>query len=748
MTENSFQSEANVLHLRFMHLWRGLFLLLVAASCARAQEFEFGGAATPTFGRQRAVRARLHLSHETAKPGDTVMAGIELKMNAGWHTYWRNPGDSGEPTKIYWALTNGITAGEIQWPVPEKFITPDALKLIVYVYHDRAVLLVPLQVPTSAKPGDAELSALVWWLECSDKLCVPGSNLVQSTLTIGTQSKLSEETNFFAEAQRHLPKNELPGTAMVKWDGASDAKTRPLTIQWNTATTEPDFFPDVNPTMAISNQTEVIPAADGISLRKLASKKNGKWGDEISGLLVRKEKDSLAGYEAVLKFAGKESSSNAPSISTESKSIWGWLVYAFIGGLILNVMPCVLPVIALKILGFVSQSREHPKRVRTLGLLYTLGVIASFLVLAGIVIGVKAAGQKAGWGMQFSNPKFIVVLTVIVTLVALNLFGVFEVTLSGRAMGAAGEAASRHGGAGAFMNGVLATVLATPCTAPFLGAALGFAFAQPSHIIVLFFIIVALGLAAPYLVLSWNPKWLKFLPKPGVWMERFKIAMGFPMLATAVWLFSLTTTFYGERSWWLGVFLVFVGGAAWTFGTFVQRSQRRRTLAIVVIVALLATGYTWALDNELRWRSPDLGGTGNAALAHAPEDYPWQTWSSEAVAKARADGKPVIVDFTAKWCLTCNVSVKPAFENKAVIQKLKAMGAAALVADYTLYPPVISQELERFGRSGVPLVLVYPADPGKPPLVLPEPLPYPAPYAPTILEALDKIAVNPTASAK
>src|SRR6185295_2699204 len=218
--------------------------------------------------------------------------------------------------------------------------------------------------------------------------------------------------------------------------------------------------------------------------------------------LVRKENSLFAGYETTLQLTGPDFAGPTPPGGGEPKSLFVWLVYAFLGGLILNIMPCVLPVIALKILGFVSQSREHPGRVRTLGLLYTLGVVVSFLVLAGIVIGLKAAGQKAGWGLQFSNPQFIIVLTVIVTLVALNLFGVFEVTLSGRAMGADSEAASRHGGGGAFMNGVLATVLATPCTAPFLGAALGFAFAQPSHIIVLIFLTAGLGLALPYVVLS------------------------------------------------------------------------------------------------------------------------------------------------------------------------------------------------------------------------------------------------------
>jgi thiol:disulfide interchange protein DsbD len=240
-------------------------------------------------------------------------------------------------------------------------------------------------------------------------------------------------------------------------------------------------------------------------------------------------------------------------------------------------------------------------------------------------------------------------------------------------------------------------------------------------------------------VLSWHPAWLKFLPKPGAWMENFKIAMGFPMLATAVWLLSLTTTFYGERSWWLGIFLVLLGTAAWVFGTFVQRGSKRRALAGVITVCLLVISYAWALDDKLDWRSPLQDSPEGSALAHAPTGYPWQPWSREALAKAQSEGRPVIVDFTAKWCVTCNATVKPALQRKDVIEKLEETNSSALLADYTKFPREISDELERFDRAGVPLVLVYPRDATKPPLVLPEPLsPSPAHYSKVILDALDK----------
>jgi len=396
-------------------------------------------------------------------------------------------------------------------------------------------------------------------------------------------------------------------------------------------------------------------------------------------------------------------------------------------------------VIALKILGFVGQAKEAPGRVRALGLVYAGGVLVSFLVLASVIIAIQVAGHKAGWGMQFSNPQFIVGMATLITLVALNLFGVFEVTLGGRTLGAAGELASQHGAAGAFFNGVLATVLSTPCSAPFLGAALGFAFSQPPGIIVLIFLTVGLGLAAPYVILSWQPSWLKFLPKPGAWMEKFKIAMGFPMLVTAVWLASLVVTFYGEQSWWLGVFLVLLGAAAWVFGEFYQRSSRRRGIGFVVTLVLLGAGYFWALESGLDWRKPNQENQLTEQLNNAPKGYAWQRWSPEAVAQARAVGRVVVVDFTASWCQTCKISVKPGFEAKAVVEKLTQLDAVALLADYTTFPKVITEELERFGRSAVPLVLVYPADASKPALVLPEPLPFPAPYAPVILNALEKL---------
>ncbi len=704
-----------------------------------------------------ATRATLVLSASAVKPGDTITAALRLEMASGWHTYWKNSGASGIPTTINWELPKGVTAGEISWPVPEKYVPekvdddgkaiPGSLDFeqTTYVLHDEAVLLVPLTFAADAPLGKLEVKALVKWLECQVN-CVPGKQDVAASVEVATATTPSNEAASFAGWNARLPKDGGALAPQARWDGGITNQTRALLIEWRRSdqTSAWDFFPNQNDDFELQHPTELISTNnEAVVLRKLVTISGATWPKEISGVLVQKRAGQTEGYLTRLTISGDAAVATGPVDGSapvkEKKPLWLWLIYAFVGGLILNIMPCVLPVIALKILGFVGQAKEAPGRVRALGLVYAAGVLVSFLVLASVIIAIKAAGHKAGWGMQFSNPQFIVGMAALITLVALNLFGLFEVTLGGRALGAAGELASQHGASGAFFNGVLATVLSTPCSAPFLGAALGFAFSQPAAIIVLIFLTVGLGLAAPYVILSWQPAWLKFLPKPGAWMEKFKLAMGFPMLVTAVWLTSLVGTFYGEQSWWLGVFLVLLGAAAWVFGEFYQRGSRGRAVGILFTMILLATGYLWALESGLDWRHPQQQATTGDKIANAPKDYPWQRWSAEAVAKARAEGRVVVVDFTASWCQTCKISVKPGFEAKAVVERLKQLNAVALLADYTTFPKDVTEELEKFGRSAVPMVLVYPADANQPAVVLPEPLPFPAPYAPVILSALEKL---------
>ncbi len=702
------------------------------------------------------TQVQLILADDAAQPGATVLAGVHLKMESGWHTYWKNPGEAGMATKIEWHLPAGVTAGDIQWPLPEKL--PPA-EVTTYGYQGEVVLLVPLKLAADVKPGALALSAKVSWLECKEQ-CIPAGGDVQATLNVGAETKPSADAELLKQWQSKTPRADKMFSFKVRWDKKVDADTRTLIIEGTQTVQEKalafdkvEFFPDASDNYEIQGATEKLPASSGFALRKTV-KQFSEWPSKISGVIVLEGNgqrygfelsepiagDSAQGAAAVVSPASSSSPAPSSSVTEGEQSLVRMLLYAFIGGLILNIMPCVLPVIALKILGFVSEAHNEPKRVRRLGIVYSFGVLASFLAMAAFVIGVKAAGHQAGWGMQFSNPYFLIALTVLVTLVALNLFGIFEIGLGSGAMGAAGTLAMRQGASGAFFNGVLATILATPCTASILGTALGFAFSQGPAIVAAMFLTMGVGLAFPYLLLSFQPKWLKFLPKPGAWMEKFKIAMGFPMLIAAIWLFSVASIHYGDRSWWLAVFLVFIAIAAWVYGEFVQRG-RRRGLAFCVMIAVLVVGYCWPLQSELRWREPIESRAGSSDLAKTiGGDAMGEPWSPDAIAKARAENRPILVDFTAKWCVTCNSVVAPALQKPEVQAKFKELNARIFVADYSLTPPEITEELRKYGRAGVPLVLVFPKDPSKPAIVLqePGPLELPSHYAGAVLGALEQ----------
>jgi len=688
------------------------------------------------------TQATLLLGVKSARPGDTVLAGVRLRMDPGWHTYWQNPGASGMPTTFDWKLPANITAGDPQWPIPEKLPDKD---LTTYIYNDEIVVLVPLKIAPAAKPEKIKIAAKISWLECAIQ-CVPGHAEVEADVEIGSSSEVSGDNGTLVAWQAKLPKPAPPGLVHAGWENVTQPERRSFWIEWNGPEHEQaDFFPDANDNYEVQPEVEDLSASPGqVRIRKQIKKLSGNWPETVPGLLVQGTGAKRSGYLAKLELAstnapvsaGTKGTDVGPTRVTEAGPGLGqMLLYAFIGGLILNFMPCVLPVIALKILGFVGHGKTDPRRGRFLALVYAAGILVSFLVLAALVLGIKAAGHKAGWGVQFSSPYFLIAMTTLVTLIALNLFGIFEVNLGGRAMDAAAGLSGRQGAAGAFFNGLLATVLATSCTAPFLGAAVGFAFApsQTPLTTIAVFLTVGVGLALPYVVLAWQPGWLRFLPKPGAWMERFRVAMGFPMLAAAVWLLSLVTVYYGERSWWLAIFLVMVAVAAWIFGEFIQRHVAGRGVAGVAIAGVILAAYFFVLENHLRWREPILKDQPVTGSEPNGDGVAWRPWSVAAVEQAQREHRPVLVDFTAKWCLTCNTVIKPALESSAVREKLKQLNAVALLGDYTRFPDDITEELTRHSRAGVPLVLVYPPDPSKPPIVLPEAL-----TAGMVVSALDR----------
>jgi thiol:disulfide interchange protein DsbD len=684
----------------------------------------------------------LLLPVESARPGETVYAGILLRMEPGWHTYWKNSGESGGPTEIVWQLPSGVTAGDIRWPAPERL---EVEGLVTFVLHGEATLLVPLKIAPDLKLGPLELSAKVSWLECKEQ-CIPGDATVRATLTIGSESKPSANAALIKAAQATLPRDGSSLGVNARWEEATTNSTRGLLVEWpvNRPADEVDFFPHTSDDSEVGFKPERLPVdASRVALRLQVKKTTSIWPGKITGVLVQKIGGEQQAFEVTFTPQGGSAghrpgpnpdayqAGTAPGAPAAGGSVLKWLILALLGGLILNLMPCVLPILSLKVLSIVNQRGAPASHARKHALVYTLGVLVSFWALAGLVL----AGRLASWGEQFQDPRFVVIMTVLMTLVGLNLFGVFEVILPGTTTSKATELASKEGVSGAFFNGVLAVVLGASCVAPVLAAAVGWAISQPPVIIILSFSMIGLGLALPFVLLSFFPALQRLLPKPGVWMEKFKIAMGFPMLATAAWLLAQTADHFGPGGpLWVGLFLVLLALAMWIYGEFHQRGSKRRGLAAIIALVIAVGSYAWALESQLHWRNPpaSVTGTQNTAATTADSGIAWQPWSTEAVAKARAQGRPVLVDFTANWCLTCQLNKKTSLEIDSVRAKLKEVNAVALLGDYTRKNPDITAELKRFERAGVPLVLVYPKDATQPPELLPTVL------TPTIvLEALE-----------
>lgn len=689
--------------------------------------FLLGGLVLPQDSQAQALtKASISLDQATCTPNSSFLAAVELEMPLGWHTYWRNPSDGGElglATKIEWTLPPGFTAGPPQWPVPQKLAEEGDS---IYAYEGKIALLVPISVSSNATPGTALLEAKVSWLECKT-ICVKGKTNVGASVHVGQAASPSTAASRFAQYRKLLPEPQrFPVT--VQWTTGKDPRSRDIRVSFSASDGTWDFFPDASESLTFAKSSPGRPSADGkVLLSKDTHLASGTWPDQISGLLVKIGPEGRP--SSAFEIQGQSPSGKALVMATPDEtggapSFASLLLFAFLGGLILNIMPCVLPVIALKILSFVRQGQESPARVKKLGLMYGAGVLASFGALAGIMIALSLANRSVHQGILFQSSTFLVVMTTLVVLIALNLFGIFEVTLGGSTMEAASTLTRKEGYTGAFFNGVLATALATPCSAPFLSLSLGFALqpGQKPSVTLLMYLIAGLGLALPYVLLCFQPRWLKLLPKPGPWMIRFKMIMGFPMLGTAVWLFLLAGNHYERDSlFWLGLFLVLIALAAWMYGEFIQRADTLRALSGALIAVMVIGGYVWMLESEVDWRHPPTKST-KTLTRRSPGKHKiaWEIWSPEAVQAARTEGHPVFVDFTADYCTTCHQNLRLAIEVPAVMKKLKAIEAATLMGDFTLEDPAIAAQLRDYRRSGVPLVLVYSINADEPPRVLPE----------------------------
>jgi thiol:disulfide interchange protein DsbD len=652
------------------------------------------------------VKASLVSDVTAIQPGQKFRVGVLYQIEPGWHIYWKFSGDSGIPTKIEWQLPKGFTVGDLHWPLPLRDKEPGDLE--VFDYTSEVLLFADIEAPASLPAQPILIQAKTDWLVCQS-LCVPGRAQLSLTLT-GGGSASSGAAPVFQKFASLIPKQP---TSPIKIGFNRVGKSLVAVVDGVRNDEVLDFFP-IPPDDSVIGHV----SRDGNRLT-IPIDTEVKPINRMDGILVVGSGDSRQGYEINEKtpLAAIQPESSAPSVGIVG--ILEMLGFAMIGGLILNVMPCVLTVISLKIFGFVSEAGIDSRKAFWLSMAFSLGIIGCFAALAVIVVLLRAAGSQIGWGFQFQDSRFIIVISCLVFAFALNLFGVYELSVSAQATQGLAKLARGQGYGAAFFQGVFATVLATPCTAPFLGTASAFAFAQAGWVTFLVFLFIGLGMALPYLLLAINPKWLRYLPKPGEWMLRLKQCMGFLLAGTLLWLMWILGQMRGaDAVVQLGAFLLVIAILAWIKGSFWTpiSSGRSRVLAIIAMVFVLVLA------------------TASYGFVTKPSQMIWQPFSKSTLNEALAAGKPVFVDFTADWCITCKTNERFAIDTPRVRQEFLKRNVVALKADWTKGDPEITEILKQFGRAGVPMYLIYPGGSKETqPVLLPELI-----TSQTVLDVLNK----------
>jgi len=654
------------------------------------------------------VKAELLADTSTIVPGKPFTVGLLLRMAPGWHTYWKFSGDAGLPTELKWKLPPGWKIGDIQWPIPLKTIDPGDIQ--TYGYVDEVLLMQEVTPPPKIENSPIELGADASWLVC-EKICIPGSATLQLELPISATSQPAN-TELFARYRRLLPQN-WPGAnvAAAEWRRAGSDLRLKVTSEALADYPALEFFPLPDqatvvghPTIESRNKNEIV--------FRIPIESSGKNLSSIAGLIVFSEQPNGEDRAAWQIAVPSTVSAARPA---PARGIFTFLLFGFLGGIILNLMPCVLPVISLKIFGFIQQAGQSRQKILRSGVAFTLGIFAWFIVLALLLIALKAAGRDVTWGgFQFTNPYFVLGLSVIVLVFALNLFGVFEISLPQSMTRGLLSTTARKDDLGSFFQGVFATVLATPCTAPFLGTALGFAFSQSAAIILAMFIAIAAGMSAPYLLLSAQPAWLRFLPKPGPWMLHVKQFMGFLLLATLLFLLYVLGAQRGlEGAIWASCFLLVISVACWMKGAFVvpTASAAKRNVVIFLMLVLVFASGIYFIGDKFH--------SANIASADSRLRGDWQAFTPERLQAELEQGRTVFVDFTAAWCLTCKFNEASVLESAEVREAFQRHAIVKLKADWTNGDPVITKLLQQFGRPGVPLYVLYPGK-NEEPIVFPE----------------------------
>lgn len=666
-------------------------------------------------GDEDPIKVTLHAEETSIQTDKSFQLAVTLDMEKNWHAYWKNPGDAGAPVEIEWELPEGYTVEDIAWPYPKRF---DMASMIGYGYEDQVSFITKVTPSTKFSNPSAEIKAKVKWLVCSDSICLPGESLATITLPISPAAPAAnaETAAIFTQAHASMPKQQ----GDFKVHRTEDK----IHIHLNTPGeyTTAYFCPEDSAQFDYKAMPELTTTSDDI----LLAFNDQKGATQLKGVLVlsKGEGDNLLteAYDIDLPIS-QDNSVDAPSSEATFEGGFGLaLLLAFIGGMILNLMPCVLPVVSFKILSFVKLSGESRVLSIKHGLLFSFGVLLSFWILAGILLILQAYGRSVGWGFQLQEPVFVAILAAIIFIFGLSLFGVFEM-----GMGVASLAGQkRHSGGlwGSFFSGILATAVATPCTGPFLGSAVGYAVTLPPVWSLLIFTSLGLGMAFPYLVLAMYPQLLRFLPKPGPWMVTFKEIMGFLMMATVIWLlwvFGAQIPMIGFMMLIVSFFIFALG--CWAYGRWGTPVNKRsaRTISFIFLALCLLFG------GQLLWTASTLPGeeATDTAIADVSQAKSlvaydvWEPYSPQRVKELHAKGIPVFVDFTAKWCLICQAN-HLVLSTPEVAKKLREVGVVKMKADWTRKDALIAKELRKFGRSGVPLYLLYDKNPSSEPYVLPQ----------------------------
>lgn len=659
------------------------------------------------------VTATLLSSRDTVAPGERFQVALVQKIAKGWHTYWANPGDSGEPTRIDWDLPSGFSAGEIQWPAPKALpVAP----LLNFGFEGEVLLPVEIAVPADAKPGDRlSLKANATWLVC-EKICIPEEGAFALDLTVG-QGAVADDA---AQARIEAARAALPQPAGFKASLKAQGDGLALSLPGLAGASDLRFFPLSDTLIEHAADQPATGGTEGAVLQLTRSGAFKIESTELAGVVTYREAGMpralslvAAVDPALVTQATAAPASSGPAVvrvpaPLESDlTLWAALAFAFAGGLILNLMPCVLPVLFIKALGFAQAAQASRSEVREQGLLFLCGVLSTFIILAAAVIGLAALGTSVGWGFQLQSPPLVIALAVVMALIGLNLLGAFEI--GGSVQGVGHGLASGGGRMGAFMTGVLAVVVATPCTAPFMGAAMGYAVTQPPQTALAVFLALALGFAAPVVALSFAPGWLRLLPKPGRWMVVLKQAFAFPMFATAIWLVWVASVQVGPGGVLAALAAILAAGfIVWLLR--IGRGAQLRGRVVTAALALLVAGGAGAF--VLQSAVPNT-----AAQAEAGDR---QAWSPARVAALQAEGRPVFVNFTAAWCITCLANERVALSRQEVKDAFASLNVASLKADWTNRDATIAAALAEHGRAGVPLYLFYPAAKGGQAEILPQ----------------------------